>query len=622
MIDGNDDGFWINSSSFMPFVIMGNFLGLHGSTQMVGYPSSLPFGFGFDYVNILSCSSRFLPVSSDHLLFSPSEKEHNYLSKWIVCIAPKNMGVFGRVMSPDSIDCEIHMSASRQRTLSGGGQIVLDYLKRMQAENPSFYYAVQVTFDTTCRTNRYRVPLTAFTGLNHHGQPVLFGCALLFNESESSFVWLFQSWLNAMSGRAPVSITTDPDRFIQVAVSQVLPETRHRFSKWGIFRETQEKLAHIYQSHPTFEPEFQKCINETETIDEFESCWESLLERYYLMDNEWLQSMYNARQQWVPVYMRDTFFGEMHANKGNEGMSSFFDGYVNAATTIQMLIKQYEKAVASWHEKELKADYDTSNTTPNWLRPLLILQLNDDSGTVTTYRVSKFGDDHKAHSVRHILAVFRAKNVLTLPSQYILKRWTRNAKSGAVLDEQASELPSNSRESLTVRYNSLRQEAIKYVEEGAKSIHVYNVAMDALQEAVRKVAAAKIKVLELHKVAHWQMEAIKRCVPEKKIEQRRINLWFPGVDSLQLRVDGFLLFFDLFVVRPSLPRILPGKWVIGNFTRHNNDWEMREVETLFRRLNGQVLRRDDEDVMNWWISKKGLFTVKSFYSSLAPYNAR
>lgn len=67
MIDGNDDGFWINSSSFMPFVIMGNFLGLHGSTQMVGYPSSLPFGFGFDYVNILSCSSRFLPVSSDHV---------------------------------------------------------------------------------------------------------------------------------------------------------------------------------------------------------------------------------------------------------------------------------------------------------------------------------------------------------------------------------------------------------------------------------------------------------------------------------------------------------------------------------------------------------------------------
>ena len=462
------------------------------------------------------------------------------------------------------------MSAGRQRTLGGGGQIVLDYLKRMQAENPSFYYVVQgdndlssgnifwadatsrmnynyfgdtVTFDTTCRINRYRVPLVAFTGLNHHGQPVLFGCALLFNESESSFIWLFQSWLHAMSGRAPVSITTDLDQFIRVAASQVLPETRHRFFMWGIFREMQEKLAHIYQSHPTFEPDFQKCINGTETIDEFESCWVSFLEKYYLMDNEWLQSMYNARQQWVPVYMRDTFFGEMHENKGNEVMSSFFEGYVNASTTIQMLIKQYEKAVASWHEKELKADYDTSNITPVLKTPspmekqaanlytrktFIKFQMElvetlanpatkiDDSGTVTTYRVAKFGEDHKAHSVRfnafemkascscqmfefsgiicrHVLAVFRAKNVLTLPSQYILKRWTRNAKSGAVLDERGSELPSNSRESLTVRYNSLRQEAIKYVEEGAKSIHVYNVAMDALQEAARKVAAAKSK---------------------------------------------------------------------------------------------------------------------------------
>ncbi|KAF5181911.1 hypothetical protein FRX31_028502 [Thalictrum thalictroides] len=34
-------------------------------------------------------------------------------------------------------------------------------------------------------------------------------------------------------------------------------------------------------------------------------------------------------------------------------------------------------------------------------------------------------------------------------------------------------------------------EAIKYVDEGAKSSHVYSVAMDALKEAAKKVAAAK-----------------------------------------------------------------------------------------------------------------------------------
>lgn len=460
------------------------------------------------------------------------------------------------------------MSGSRQRTLGGGGQHVLDYLKRMQAENPAFFYAVQgdnehssgnifwadatsrmnytyfgdaVTFDTAYRANRYRVPFASFTGLNHHGQPVLFGCALILNESESSFIWLFQTWLHAMSGHHPVSITMEPDRLIQVAVAQVLPETRYRICKWSIFRESQEKLAHLYQSHPTFETEFKRCVNDSETNDEFESNWKSLLERYYIMDNEWLQSMYSARQQWVPVYMRDAFFGELSVSEGSGGLNLFFDGYINASTTIQMLVKQYEKAIVGWHEKELKADYDTTNTTPVLKTPspmekqaaslytrrifkkfqeeLVETLANpatkvDDSGTVATYRVAKFGEDHKAHAVsfnsfemkatcscqmfehlgiicRHILAVFRAKNVLTLPSQYVLKRWTRNARTGAVLDERASELPNNSRESLTVRYNNLRQEAIKYVEEGAKSIHIYNVAMDALQEAAKKVAAVK-----------------------------------------------------------------------------------------------------------------------------------
>lgn len=470
------------------------------------------------------------------------------------------------------------MSGSgRHRSLGGRGQHVLDYLKRMQAENPAFFYAIQdgvndhssnnifwadansrvnythfgdtVRFDTSYRTEHFRVPFATFTGINHHGQPVVFGCALLLNESDASFIWLLQTWLHAMSGQAPVSITTDPDRHIQIAVSQILPQTRHRFCKWAIFKETQEKLAHIYQNHPTFATDFKKCINDTETIDEFESCWQSLLERYYLMDNEWLQSMYNARHQWVPVYMRDTFFGELCKTEGSDDINSFFSGYVNATTTIQLLIKQYEKAVGSWHEKELKADHDTTNTTPilktpspmekqaaNLYTRRIFMKFQDelvetmanpatkinDSGTIAAYRVAKFGEDHKAHTVtfnsfemkancscqifeysgiicRHILSVFRAKNVLTLPSQYLLMRWTRNAKSGGPVD-RAPEMPNNNRESLTVRYNNLRQEAIKFVEEGAKSIHIYNVAMDALQEAAKKVSAAKKKN---YAVTHW-----------------------------------------------------------------------------------------------------------------------
>lgn len=466
------------------------------------------------------------------------------------------------------VDCQNYMSSSRQRTLGSGGQAVFDYLKQMQAEDPGFFCAVQgdfenstgnifwadansrvnysyfgdtVTFDTTYRTNRYRVPFAPFTGWNHHGQPVLFGCALLLNESESSFVWLFETWLAAMSGRHPISITTDQDRIIRSAVSQVFPGTRHRFCKWNVFREAQEKLSHVYQSHPNFEAEFHRCINMTETVDEFESCWESILQRYELRDSEWLQSMYHARRQWVPVYLRDTFFGEMSIMQGNDSINSYFDGYINASTNIQVLIKQYEKAMATRHEKEVKADYDTLNIPPvlktpspmekqaaNLYTRKIFMKFQeelvdtlaypatvvDDIGSTITYRVAKFGEDHIAHFIqfnvfekrascscqmfessgiicRHILAVFRVTNVLTLPSHYILKRWTRNAKSGVVLDDHFLGLPITFQESFAARHDNLCREAIKYVKEGTESVHVYNIAIDALHEASRKVAAAK-----------------------------------------------------------------------------------------------------------------------------------
>ncbi|KAL0328073.1 UNVERIFIED_CONTAM: protein FAR1-RELATED SEQUENCE 9, partial [Sesamum calycinum] len=396
----------------------------------------------------------------------------------------------------------------------------------MQAENPGFFYATEgdsehcgnvfwtdatsranysyfgdtVRVDTSYRTNRSKIPFITFTGINHHAQPVLFGCALLLNESDNSFIWLLQTWLQAMSGRSPVSITCDPDRLIQMAVAQVLPEARSRFCRWSIFRQTQEKLSN---------------------------------------------SLYNIRDQWVPIYLRDVFFGELSTVEHNDALSLFFDGLLSTSTTIQLLIKQYEKTISSWHEKELKDDFDSSNTTPVLKTPspmekqaanlytrrifmkfqgeLVETLANpativDDSGTIITYRVAKFGEEHKAHTVRfnafemkatcscrmfefsgiicrHVLSVFRAKNVLMLPPEYVLKRWTRNAKTGVGESEPDSAfgLPSNSQDSPIVRHNNLRQEAVKYVEEGAKSIHVYNVAMSALQEASKRVSAAKCK---------------------------------------------------------------------------------------------------------------------------------
>ncbi|KAF5733664.1 protein FAR1-RELATED SEQUENCE 3-like [Tripterygium wilfordii] len=460
---------------------------------------------------------------------------------------------------------------SRKRNLGRDAQNLLNYFKKMQAENPGFYYAIQlddnncmtnvfwadarsrtayshfgdaVIFDTMYRPNQYQVPFAPFTGVNHHGQMVLFGCALLLDESESSFTWLFKTLLSAMNDQPPVSLTTDQDRAIQVAVAQVLPETRHCICKWHILREGQERLGHIYLAHPSLYGELYGCINFSDTIEDFESSWVTLLDKYDLQKNEWLQAVYNAREQWAPVYFRSSFFAALSSN---QGVCSFFDGYVNQQTTVPLFFKQYERALEHSLEKELEADYDTIHTTPVLKTPspmeqqasnvytkkvfakfqeelveTFVYTANkiEDDGFTGKYRVAKYEHDHKAFIVsmtvsesemkancscqmfeysgilcRHILTVFTVTNVLTLPSHYILTRWTRNAKSWSGLDEKV--VDPHCIDTLTLRFNNLCREAIKYAEEGAIATETYNAAIGALREGWKKIVAMKKNVAKI-----------------------------------------------------------------------------------------------------------------------------
>ncbi|XP_058004036.1 protein FAR1-RELATED SEQUENCE 5-like [Hevea brasiliensis] len=65
-----------------------------------------------------------------------------------------------------------------------------------------------VSFDTTYLVNRYKLPFATIVGVNHHGQSILLGCALISHEDVNTFKWLFMTWLEAMEDVHPKSILT------------------------------------------------------------------------------------------------------------------------------------------------------------------------------------------------------------------------------------------------------------------------------------------------------------------------------------------------------------------------------------------------------------------------------
>ncbi|CAN6442617.1 unnamed protein product [Victoria cruziana] len=469
-------------------------------------------------------------------------------------------------------DCGNSASDTRPKVVeSEDAQAVLDYFKQMQAKNPGFFYAIQVneeecitnffwvdgrsrtaykyfgdavTFTMTHRANKYKMPCALFTGLNHHRQTVFFGSALILDESESSFVWLFSTWLEAMSGRQPFSLITNQEHAIGAAVARVFPDTRHFYSAGHILKKADEKLSQLCQAHKNFREDLHKVIQMSETVEEFEESWKTLCETYDFKENQWIHSQYKIRHKWVPAYLRNTFSGDVSTTERNDSINSIFDGSGNVSTSLHDFIMQYDRSLESRCEKEMHADFET-NSMPATVRtawPLekdavevytktvfrkfqeellgslaYIAEVKETDGTSTTYSVTKFGQKTRAHIVkldvanlratctcqlfeysglqcRHVLIAFRMKNILRLPSHYVLKRFTKNAKFGIVVDGSTSRL-LDSEESHTWRFNDICNLGIKFAEDGSASADLYRVALHGLDRAFEDVTRVKIAQL-------------------------------------------------------------------------------------------------------------------------------
>jgi len=168
-------------------------------------------------------------------------------------------------------DCRNYIAKARHLRLGTGGAAALyDYFCRMRKANDDFYFDIDmddecrmknvfwadarsrasyevfgdvVTFDTTYLTNKYEMPFAPFVGVNHHGQSILFGAALISSEDTTTFVWLFEAWLKCMKGRAPMAIITDQDRAMKNTINKVFPNARHRFCLWHILKKLPEKFG-------------------------------------------------------------------------------------------------------------------------------------------------------------------------------------------------------------------------------------------------------------------------------------------------------------------------------------------------------------------------------------------
>ena len=130
---------------------------------------------------------------------------------------------------------------------------------------------------------------------------------MLDGETTDACEWLFKAFLQAMDGKAPRTIFTDQAQSIAAAISEVFPNCHHRLCLWHIYQNAARNLNRVFSEFKSFTQDFKRCIYDPETVEEFESIWNKLLDDYELRGNDWLEGIYLLREKWAQVYGRDHF---------------------------------------------------------------------------------------------------------------------------------------------------------------------------------------------------------------------------------------------------------------------------------------------------------------------------
>ena len=191
-----------------------------------------------------------------------------------------------------------------------------------------------VSFDTTYRTNRNLRPFALFVGFNQHRQTITFGDALLYDETSYSFEWLFRTFFKAMCSKKLSTIFIDQDQAMAKAGAEVLPKSYPRLCARHISQNACKHLNQVYKQSDSFAEDFKSCMSDYVYEDDFINAWESMLDKYDLRQNNWLDDLFEKRKKWASVYGRHAFSGGARTTQLSESLNSQLRGYMSPTLNV------------------------------------------------------------------------------------------------------------------------------------------------------------------------------------------------------------------------------------------------------------------------------------------------
>ncbi|XP_071704654.1 protein FAR1-RELATED SEQUENCE 11-like [Rutidosis leptorrhynchoides] len=281
------------------------------------------------------------------------------------------------------------------------------------------------------------MPCALFIGVNNYGKTVLFGSALLRNETIDTFRWLMKTFVTTMK-KSPKTIITDQDKWMSEATAIEMPTTKHSYYIWHITSKFNCWFTVILCT------EYQNWCRD-----------------FYVLYR--MTSIVDFEQNWFLICKKG-----MSSTQRSESINGVIKSFVSSHTSLREFVKQFDLVVEEMRSRQMH-DYMLATLNPTSLKtksplerqayevltPFAFRKFQEEFERASLYLINRFNGNefliryyeegnHKLHSAywdgytascscknfeflgilcRHILRVLIHKDCFILSHEYLPRRW-------------------------------------------------------------------------------------------------------------------------------------------------------------------------------------------------------
>ncbi|KAL7201332.1 hypothetical protein ACSBR1_033099 [Camellia fascicularis] len=241
-----------------------------------------------------------------------------------------------------------------------------------------------------------------------------------------------------------------------------------------------------------------------EDENEWKLEWAEILDKYDAHDNHWLKLTFAVNEKWGWPYVRSTWAALMSTTQLSESFNAFLKDYICSDFNLNKFFMHFERILYEKRYKELEAGYVLCQRLPKVKATIIMLiqignvytknifeefqieyfcSIESDIEAIkygeacTIYTVIDVAGKHTrkvkmemdgslgcnytkferegilcCHSLKVIRDILKMKEV---PPQYILKRWTKQAKAETVKDIKRNDIQADVKFQQVSRYKTL-----------------------------------------------------------------------------------------------------------------------------------------------------------------------